>query len=78
MPRADVDGLYARYIKPSTAEDRLRLLAMIAHDLASVTTPKQPRERSLLELEELGPEIWQGMDAQAYVHELREEWDQRP
>jgi hypothetical protein len=37
-----------------------------------------PRQRSLLELEGLGAEIWRGIDAQDYVNELRKEWDHRP
>ena len=78
MAEKDIAEIYARYIAPLVPEDRLRLLIMIAHGLVPAATSKQPRERSLLELDELGPEIWQGMDAQAYVHELREEWDQRP
>ena len=36
-----------------------------------------PQSRSLLELEGLGEEIWQGIDPQVYVTELRKEWDQR-
>ena len=74
----DVEALYVRHIKPLPPEDRLRLLAVIARDLALVSGPGQPRERSLLELEGLGAEIWQGVDARAYVDQLRAEWDQRP
>jgi hypothetical protein len=53
---------------------------MIIQDLAA-TMPKEPeapRQRSLLELEGLGAEIWEGVDAQEYVNELRKEWDHRP
>jgi len=32
--------------------------------------------RSLLELDGLGENIWQGIEPQAYVNELRNEWDQ--
>ena len=74
----DLDALYARHIKPLPPEDRLRLLAVIARDLALVGSPGQPRERSLLELEGLGADLWQGVDAQAYVDKLRAEWDRRP
>jgi len=35
-------------------------------------------KRSIMELYGLGEEIWQGMDAQEYVNELRREWDHRP
>lgn len=37
-----------------------------------------PPTRSLLEFEGVGAEIWGGVDAQEYVHDLRKEWDQRP
>ena len=74
----DLDALYTRHIKPLPPEDRLRLLAVIARDLALVSGPGPSRERSLLELEGLGAEPWQGNDAQAYVDRLRAEWDHRP
>ncbi len=74
----DIEALYARHIKPLPPEDRRRLLAVIARDLALVSAPGQPGERSLLELEGLGADLWQGVDAQAYVDQLRAEWDQRP
>lgn len=31
--------------------------------------------RNLMELAGLGAEIWQGIDAQEYVTQLRDEWD---
>lgn len=37
---------------------------------------KPKAKRDLTELRGLGKEIWQGTDAQAYVNELRDEWDQ--
>lgn len=40
--------------------------------------PDPPPLRSLLELEGVGAELWQGRDAQSYVNELRSEWDERP
>ena len=70
----EIEQLYARLIKPLTTADRLRLLAMIASDLAADNNDK-PRERSILELEGLDAEIWEGVDAQQYVDELRDEWE---
>ena len=32
----------------------------------------------LMELKGLGKEIWQGIDAQQYVEELRREWERSP
>jgi hypothetical protein len=40
---------------------------------ASATPP-----RSLLELEGLGAELWEGLDAQERVNRLRNEWNHRP
>lgn len=77
MPAATVDELYERQIKVLPADERLRLLARIAADLAG-ETPAQPRKRSILELEGLGAELWQGIDAQEYVNKMRDEWDHRP
>jgi hypothetical protein len=51
---------------------RLPLLARIAQELA-VADEADKSEHSLLELEGLGAEIWQGVDAQQYVNELRDE-----
>ena len=51
---------------------------MIAQDLAAETKEEEKPKHSLMELEGLGAEIWQGIDAQEYVNELRKEWDHRP
>ncbi len=79
MAVLSVEELYERYIKPLSPEERLRLLAMTAHDLAqpSAELPKG-KTRSIMELHGLGAEIWEGVDAQEYVNKLREEWDHRP
>ena len=71
-----IHELYERQIKDLPAAERLELLALIATDLAD-TVVAVPQQRSILELEGLGAELWQGVDAQEYVNSLREEWDQR-
>ena len=39
---------------------------------------RRPEERlSILDLEGLGKEIWQGVDVRRYIDELRDEWDDR-
>ena len=40
--------------------------------------PSIAPKRSIMELHGLGAEIWEGIDAQEYVDELRKEWDHRP
>ena len=71
-----LEEVYEKYVKPLPAPKRLRLLEMTVHDLA-LTASHEPQKRSILELRGLGKEIWQGVDAQKYVDDLREEWDHR-
>lgn len=71
-----VDEFYAQHIKPLPPESRRRLLALMALDLAGADAGPAPQGRSLLELEGLGSEIWQAVDAEGYVRGLREEWTQ--
>ena len=73
--QSEIEQLYERHIKPLPPEARLRLLAVIAHDLAVDHAGDRPQERSILELRGLGAEIWRGVDAQQYVDELRNEWE---
>ena len=73
-----IEELYLNHIKPLPMVERLRLLEMTARDLVTSTVNNTPSEHSLLELEGLGAELWAGVDAQAYVNELRQEWEQRP
>jgi hypothetical protein len=74
----NIQEIYEQHIKSLPAVERLRLVELIAHGLAATIGGDAPHSRSLLELEGLGQEIWQEIDPQAYVNELRSEWDQRP
>ena len=78
MSAMTAEQVYEQQIKLLSATERLRLVEIIARDLATTTVTETPRQRSLLELEGLGSEIWQGTDAQEYVNELRKEWDHQP
>ncbi len=62
-------------IRSLSVEERKQLIALIVD---SLTEPQPDEEHSILELEGLGAEIWQGIDAQEYVNRLRSEWDHRP
>lgn len=71
-----VEQLYHQDIEPRPAADQLELIALISqHLIKDAVEPKKPKNRSLLELEGLGAEIWEGVDAQEYVDELRDEWE---
>ena len=75
---AKIDEWYSRHIKPLSVAERRRLLALTKRDLGQDDTGDGSPERSLLELEGLGAEIWQGIDAQSYVNALRDEWERHP
>lgn len=67
--------IYEEYIRGLPTGERIRLLALIADDLASerAATEKPPRH-SLLDLHGLGKGVWEGVDAQEYVNRLRDGW----
>lgn len=73
----EIDEFYSRAIKPLPAADRRRLLALMADDLAHADGSQADGERSLLEFEGLGADIWLDIDGQAYVDALRDEWERR-
>jgi hypothetical protein len=73
-----IQEIYELHIKPLSTVDQLRLVELIAHGLAATVSQDTRHSRSLLHLEGIGEEIWQGIDPQAYVNELRKEWDQHP
>ena len=71
-----VEEIYQQYVKPLPDKEKLRLIAKVSSDLAE-SECKKPK-RSIMELHGLGKEIWEGIDAQKYVNELRDEWEHRP
>ena len=73
-----VEEIYRQHIKPLPMAEQLKLIEKVARELATENDKPATRKRSLLELEGLGAEIWQGIDAQEYVNELRNEWEHRP
>lgn len=60
--------------KKLTREEREELAKLLI-DMMDAGTPSAPRRLS--ELRGLGKEIWQGIDAQDYVNQMRDEWDNR-
>ncbi|MDQ3814880.1 MAG: hypothetical protein M3347_13130 [Armatimonadota bacterium] len=79
MSDVTVEEIYKRHVKPLPPADRLRLLALTAQELAEQPAePEEKPKRSIMELHGLGAHIWEGVDAQEYVNELRQEWDHRP
>ena len=52
-------------------------LAKLLVDSLDVPEAVPSQRRRLSELRGLGKEIWEGIDAQEYVSQLRSEWDGR-
>jgi hypothetical protein len=67
--------IYKLYISPLPTSEQMRLLVMLAQGLASETAGGKQHTHSIMELHELGKEIWGEVDAQEYVNKLRDEWD---
>jgi hypothetical protein len=82
MSTANAEEIYERYIKALPADLRLRIVEIVVRELAAQTPEKEKEKekeqpRDLMDLHGLGKEIWEGVDAQAYVNHLRSEWDHR-
>jgi hypothetical protein len=58
-------------------EERKELIKQLL-DLPIEAAPAPKKKRSILELVGLGAEVWEGIDPQQYIDELRDEWDHRP
>jgi hypothetical protein len=56
-----------------TPDEQLRLLEELASLVRHRVTPKP--KRNIMELEGLGKEIWQGIDAQEYENQERDSWN---
>lgn len=67
-------GDILQQVKALSYDERKELMK---HLIDTLDAPPQ-RPRHLSELRGLGKEIWQGIDAQEYVDQLRDEWDERP
>ena len=78
MTTLSAEEIYEQHIKLLPPAERLRLVEIIAHEIAAATEPDIEPLRNIMELHGLGTEIWEGVDAQEYVNELRKEWDHRP
>ena len=68
-PREEYNDLLNR-ISQLPRPEKVRLQAELTCLIRSDGRPK----RSIMELEGLGKEIWDGIDAQDYVNEERDSW----
>jgi hypothetical protein len=63
--------------KALSVQERKELVKSLVDSL-DVPEAVLRQQRHLSELRGLGKEIWEGIDAQKYVNQLRSEWDERP
>jgi hypothetical protein len=63
--------------KTLSGPERKELVKLLVDSL-DVSDAEPRQQRRLSELRGLGKEIWEGIDAQEYVDQLRSEWDERP
>jgi len=77
MSALRADDVYERYVKPLPNAERLRLLALLAGEVATHTDDYATRPKlDIMGLHGLGKEIWQGVDIPEYIERLRSEWDE--
>jgi hypothetical protein len=62
--------------KTLSVQERKELVKLLIDSL-DVPEAVPCQQRRLSELRGLGKEIWEGIDAQEYVNQLRSEWDER-
>ncbi len=77
MTRAlrDPESIYDEHIASLPVDVKLRLVALIAERVAA----GNGRQGSRLEdLDGLGKEIWAGVNTDAHVQSMRDEWSGRP
>ena len=66
------DALY-RKLQARARRDRRSVAQQVTKILSEALD--QPKELSILELEGLGKEIWEGIDAAEYIRGERDSWD---
>lgn len=67
----------AQEIRRLSVEERKQLISLIVDSLTEQNEAPSRKKRSILEFEGVGKEMWQGVDAQEYINQLRAEWDHR-
>lgn len=72
MRAIKINELYEEHIKSLSVTDRLRLIALISHELANPSS--ETSKHTIMDLHGLGKNIWKDIDAQQYIDNLRDEW----
>ena len=72
---SNTKNIYDEHIKPLSRSQRRALLNILQTELQNGDADVRPH--SILDLHGLGREIWHAVDPDAYVRELRDEWEER-
>ncbi|MBR8838991.1 MAG: hypothetical protein DSM106950_34560 [Stigonema ocellatum SAG 48.90 = DSM 106950] len=64
-----------RAVENLTPEEQMRLIEDLLRLIRQRATLTPKPKRSILELEGLGKEIWNDIDAQEYVNQERDSWN---
>jgi hypothetical protein len=78
MTTSAVEELYEQHVKKLSREEQIYLLKLIADGLIAEIEIEPEKKHSLLEFEGVGAHNPIGMDAQEYINQMRDEWDDRP
>jgi hypothetical protein len=78
MAQVTASDVYIRYIRALPADQRIKLIALIAQELETEVQLVQQRPlHNIMEFHGVGHASWDGSDAQEYVNRLRDEWEER-
>jgi len=72
MPNAQATRLYGEILSLNTEQQLYILNRLLQHTLRTISTESR---LDITGLRGLGKEIWQGIDAQAYVDRERDSWN---
>ena len=77
MVTRSTEEIYERHIKPLPLTERLRLVEIIAHDLAQQSGDGEPVNRhDWMSLRGIAPDLLDGEDAQEWVSRSRRQADE--
>lgn len=61
-------------VRTLSIDQRKQLIGLIV-DTLTEESPPEPARRSILEFEGVGAEVWQAVDVDEYINQMRDEWD---
>jgi len=63
-----------RTVKKLSVADQLKLISLISEDISHQALERTQRHK-LMDLAGVGAELWEGIEAQEYVRQERESWE---